>query len=179
MTCNYRFALPVPVILFFLSTGCGTRAGGRLAGKVTLDGIPLTAGEVVVVTEDGSRAERGQIVAGEFVVENASLGPVKLFLSVPALPLDPNAGPLLPLGRAAPPPMEFKDRPLRPGSPELSPDVKNGVTLAGKVPAIYRNAKTTPFNHTVETGDNHFDLIMKGDGGAGPAKPAGFPEPPM
>jgi hypothetical protein len=79
--------------LVLLLPGCGSHSGARLEGKVTLNGAPLNAGEVVVVAEDGSWTARGRIVEGEYAIEKAPLGGVKVYLSIPPITLDPNAVP--------------------------------------------------------------------------------------
>jgi hypothetical protein len=184
MTCQSLFGLALLPTLSLFLTGCGgTHSGARLEGKVTLDGAPLATGEVVVVAEDGSKTDRGPIVAGEFLIEKAPVGPVKVYLSIPPMPLDPNAGPLPLPGRPALPPPP-KERPARPGSPEISPETKLALEFADKVPTVYRTAKTTPLKHTVELGDNHYDVILKASGVGGPIRPSlpgqpDFPRPPM
>jgi hypothetical protein len=61
--------------------GGGLNTGGALTGKVTIDGKPIKGGNVLVVSEDGTRSASGFVNGeGTYTVPEPPLGKVKVSL---------------------------------------------------------------------------------------------------
>src|SRR5687767_10562607 len=111
-----------------MSAGCGQRlAGGKVSGKVSLDGQAIPAGAVFMASADGKRYDSGPIHSdGTYVIPNAPLGAVKIGLVIPSPP------PVLP-------PM-----PKLPDAPEIKAPATEeklsaqAVALLAKIPARYK-----------------------------------------
>jgi hypothetical protein len=66
-----------------LALGCGggdgVNRGGKLTGKVTIDGKPVSAGEVIIYGADGKHSMSGKIrLDGTYTVLDPPLGACKL-----------------------------------------------------------------------------------------------------
>jgi len=77
--CHNRQVIQWTVCLLAVAAiaGCGEpgRGGLRVAGSVTLDGQPMPAGSVVFVPTGKGHKAAGEIVAGEFVIDESD-GPI-------------------------------------------------------------------------------------------------------
>jgi hypothetical protein len=72
------------VSVLFAAAGCGgpysgINRGGKLTGKVTIDGKPVSAGEVIVYGADGKHSASGRLrTDGTYVVIEPPLGDCKI-----------------------------------------------------------------------------------------------------
>ncbi len=82
MSIRIRFASLAAGLLALALAGCGgdgLNHGGKLSGKVTLDGKPLKGGNVIVSSEDGKHSVQGFITGeGTYSVPEPPLGKVKI-----------------------------------------------------------------------------------------------------
>lgn len=73
----------------FSVTGCGGGKSGpraKLSGTITLDGKPVTIGEIIVYSEDGKDQGLGHVDKdGIYTVEKAPLGKVRISIRKPDL----------------------------------------------------------------------------------------------
>ena len=82
MKLNYRFAPLLLGLAALGAAGCGAgdlglNKGGKLTGKVALDGKPLAGGYVIVASESGRYSVQGYINAeGVYTVPEPPLGKV-------------------------------------------------------------------------------------------------------
>lgn len=166
-----------------LALGCGGKEPGtaKVAGKVTLDKVPIELGSVIIMTEDGKRSGSGAIGAGgAYLVPNAPLGKVKIALSLPP-PLAPPNVPDAPEIKDDPKKMDKGDQGRK--GVELPRNVQaaieSGAKLTAKVPPVYLSAAKSPLRFTVNDGDNRHDLELSTETGGEGAEAAMPPMPPM
>ncbi len=133
-------------ILTIMGCGPGRFPGAKVTGTVTVDGKPLPAGSVLMESADGKFNDSGPInSSGEFTVDNAPLGKVKVCLLLPAVfAVDDPKGPktALPENKKAPHEEHVQKMP------------KETSTLLSKVPAEYKEIKTTKVTFEVQSGSN-------------------------
>jgi hypothetical protein len=81
MTLPSRLALALAGLVPLLTAGCQDplNRGGAVRGQVRIDGEPVTAGNVLFVSEDGKWTGIGPINGkGEYVVKEPPLGKVQI-----------------------------------------------------------------------------------------------------
>jgi len=144
------------LLLLLPLAGCGgsdpLNRGGTLHGKVTIDGAPVTAGDVLVVSEDGAWSVASPLRGdGTFTVKEPPLGPVKVAVQTE----------------------RYRDRPL----PTKYPAAKAGAQSSGsagmtlpdpsvrglvykEIPARYEKIETSGLTCVVQKGDQQQDFAL-------------------
>ena len=121
----------------------GINRNGRIAGKVTIDGETVSAGEVRVFGSDGIHSMVGKIrLDGSYEVKEPPLGPCKILVVTST----------------------FKDIP--PKSKARGPvDYTDPATGEWPVyvatPAKYESLETTDLQFEIKKGENKFDLELR------------------
>jgi hypothetical protein len=148
MRTLFRLALFASAgVAALLLAGCGDplNRGGDVHGRVTIDGEPVTAGNVLMVSEDGKWTGIGPINAsGDYVVKEPPLGKVKIAVQTE-------------MYRDAPPPPKpgGKD-----GSPMVPPDPSVRGTVYKAIPRKYEQIDSAELSCTVVQGQQPFDLKL-------------------
>ena len=157
-----KFAIPAFVFgMVVLAPGCGGNPApksellpdmGKVSGKITLDDVPLTVGDILFQKEDRKSFARGFIdKEGNYVVKNASPGNYKA-----ALIFADYAGEVEPVFDSEGNQIRSSVTPKGPGVPELP-------ELEKTVPAAYKSLKTSGLTFTIAAGENRFDIkLVKG-----------------
>jgi len=133
------------------------KSEAQLHGKVTLDGVPLTMGELTLVRPDskGPAVYMTPIEGdGAYRFAEAPLGKVRLALGFAGdepIVLD-HAGKQITPPKA--PPKGKQDKKVTTTGLEL-PDLEKSV------PAKYKNLETSGLTFNVVAGDNSFDIKLK------------------
>ncbi len=149
-----RFLLPLLATLLLL-VGCGGRInrGGTISGKVTIDGAPVTAGNVLFVSADGQLTAIGPIAGdGSYTVKEPPLGNVSI--AVQTEQFRKRAPPAKHSAPGGPP---NKDA----GSPGMvlpKPSERGLVYKA--TPKKYEQADTSGLRHVVERGNTTHDIEL-------------------
>lgn len=121
--------------LLFL-TGCGSELGAMVSGKVTLDGAPLTTGNVMFTPIGQGSAANGSIDAsGSYSLHTGTEGGL--------------------------PPGDYRvtvvaTKPAPPAAPNLPPPPPIPIT-----PQKYGRPETTDLRVTVKSGSNSIDLELR------------------
>jgi hypothetical protein len=147
-----RFLLPA----VFLLVGCSSRInrGGELTGTVRINGEPVTAGNVLLFSEDGELSVAGPIHSdGTYVVRDPPLGKVSIAVQTRMFRVRGPASP--PAGLAAGEPLESSRGIVVPAGSE------RGLVYKA-VPEKYEQAETSALTWTVGWGQNRHDLELSG-----------------
>jgi hypothetical protein len=153
----YRFSrtfLLLAAATPFLTTGCGETVtrGERLSGRVTIDGAPVTAGNVLLISEDGRLTATAPLRGdGAYVVQEPPLGRVKIAVET-----------LLYRDRTPP---ENGEHPEKSGGPRGSagmvlPDPKERGLAYRSIPEKYERVETSGLTVVVERGVQQFDIAL-------------------
>lgn len=122
-----------------LCAGCSDRARAPLSGTVTLDGLPLKAGMVVVHGEGGRVTSTSIEADGKYRIPDAPVGKVKLAVIT------------LPAGQAV----------LPPDTKAVAVKPPVGLEYVA-IPSRYHEVSTSGQATTVEAGqENRFDIRLK------------------
>jgi len=122
--------------LLLCASGCGASMGATVSGKVTLDGAPLTTGNVMFTPTGQGPAAGGTInPSGVYEITTGT--------------------------EEGLPPGEYKvtvvaTKPAPPAAPDKPPPPPIPIT-----PAKYGRPETTDLKHTVKSGINVIDLELK------------------
>ena len=118
--------------LLLLLTGCGSgEPAGSVSGTVTLDGQPLTKGEIGFVSSTSGEGASAEIQAGGSFRMTASIPPGEYTVTV-----------------SPPPP------------PPPTPQTMNNPPLPSDIPQKYRSAQTSDLVFEVEDGSNSFEVKL-------------------
>ncbi len=137
----------VLVLVALAAAGCGgpysgSNRGGKLTGKVTIDGKPVSAGEVVVYGADGKHSAAGRVrTDGTYVVVEPPLGDCKVVVITSTFKDIPPPG-------AKKGPMDFTD-------PETGQ-----WPIYVSTPARYEKAETSGLTVKVTSGEQAHDLPL-------------------
>jgi hypothetical protein len=125
------------VLLVILATAAGCRDArrtGKVTGRVTLDGQPLSRGAVVFMSEDGSYTDSARIRAsGDYEVPAAQVGMAKVAVILPRAD-----------GPPAPPPGK-------------APPKERTAAAAGD---RFADPETSGIRYEVREGANTFDIAL-------------------
>jgi hypothetical protein len=133
-------------LAILLALGCGrgdgVNRGGKLTGKVTIDGKPVSAGEVIITGTDGKHSMSGRIrTDGTYTVIDPPLGPCKLAVVTSTF-------------KDVPPPSKKK-------GPVDFTDPKTGEwPIYVPTPARYEKAETSGLTVEVQGGDQTHDIPL-------------------
>ena len=130
-----RSCFGVLLLSALLLTSCG-RPTGVVSGKITCNNRPLSLGTVAMIDEDGKVAS-GMISDGEYKIENAPVGPVKI--SVQVYPPSPMMHP--------------------PTGPEAGAKPKPRLVFI-PIPDRYKDASSSGLTYTVVSGEQTHDLEL-------------------
>ena len=151
-----RFA-PLLAGLFALglagcNTGDGLNHGGKLSGKVTIDGKPLKGGNVTLLSADGKHSVQGFINGeGTYSVSEPPLGKVTIVVQTSQL-----RGSAVPKGGDA-----GKGAGKGEGSRGMTlPDPKDIGLGYTEIPDKYENAATSGLTVEVKPGDQTHDIPL-------------------
>jgi len=156
MTITARFVPASALFLLFLASGCGPSGGtpGKVYGKVTYKGAPVTGGGISFVTKEG--AQYGGAIEPDGTYSAADLPTGDLTVAISTETLNPDKPSLTygPPGQAAQPNAGTTGAPAG----AAGAHVKQGTYV--KIPAKYGDAKTSCLTITVTTGSvkKDFDL---------------------
>lgn len=131
-----------------LCSGCGNpdNSFGELSGTATIDGQPITAGVVTLVSPDGTQMSTGYLTGkGTFLVKAPPVGKMKVYIdtsSFESLKIDPN-----------------QKRPVdQPGMSYPDPDQMGMVYKP--IPEKYKKAETTDYFIEVKPGKMKHDITL-------------------
>ena len=153
MTIAVRFVPASALLLLFLASGCGPSGAtpGKVYGKVTYKGAPVTGGGITFETKDG--AKYGGLIQedGTYSVTDLPVGDLTVAISTENL--NPDKAKSAPAGTGAPSAATTGAGAGAPAAP-----VNQGTYV--KIPAKYGDAKTSGLTVTVTTGSvkKDFDL---------------------
>lgn len=138
----------------FVLAGCGGRINhGEVSGLVSIDGQPVTAGNVLIVSEDGQWTATGPLHGdGVYSIREAPLGKVRIAVQT-----------LMYRGTAVPPP-----RVGRPGGDAsqvgskgmMLPDPSVRGLVYRAIPEKYEQVETSGLSSEVVKGDQRIDLPL-------------------
>jgi hypothetical protein len=136
----------------FLVTGCGDplNRGGKVSGKVTIDGEPVTAGNVLFQSEDGKWNASGPLRGdGTYEVDEPPLGRVQIAVQT-----------LMYRGQSAR--AEGGNRATgNPGSAGMVlPDPSVRGLVYKEIPGKYEELRTSGLTHVITHGDQTFDIPL-------------------
>ncbi|MBN9122085.1 MAG: hypothetical protein J0I06_23580 [Planctomycetes bacterium] len=145
-TTSRRAAAGALLTVLLAAVGCGSgdgvNRGGKLAGKVTLDGKPVGGGEVIVASADGKHSMSGKIRNnGSYTILDPPLGACKL--AVITSPL-----------KDVPPPSAKK------GPVNFTDPATGEWPIYVKIPAKYEKAETSGLTVDVKAGDQPHDIPL-------------------
>jgi hypothetical protein len=139
----------------FVCVGCGGRInrGGMLRGKVTIDGAPVTAGDVLFVSDDDQLTAIGALKGdGTYLVKEPPLGNVKI--AVQTTKYRDRGRPAANSEKSGP---THKDA----GSPGMIlPDSSHRGLVYKSTPKKYENADSSGLHYVVERGDAIHDIEL-------------------
>jgi hypothetical protein len=172
--------------LLLFGHGCGGKkeTGATLSGPITLDDKPVTFGTVVVLGPDGKEGS-GTVVDGKYTVHNAPLGAVKVFLRIPDVSFGKGHIPEMPkdidtkdmmkdqkgkFQESFPDMSKMKDKNMPPDargqmSDENMKKLKEQMKSIEGLPEKYTKSDKTPFETTIEKGENSLAMAMRREGG--------------
>jgi hypothetical protein len=167
------------VALPLLLAGVGCSRGPErapLSGKVSIDGVPIRFGAVVVTSQDETVSTSGAIADdGTFLVPDAPVGPVLISVSVPDRP---NA--MLPSGGKVTPKMSEQLAKQAPQTGEMPPELATAAASVPPIPSAYQFPKSSGLTTTVAKEGSTYDVKMTsapaaGGAGGGQPRPPGLP----
>jgi len=158
--------------------GCG-KSTGNLAGKVTLNGDPLSFGQLSAYNDKDELQGATTILNGEYLLEDMPLGPVTLVIQTvgpEGRPVGLNPMPVQPPGARPIPAEVVKDTQTK-GLPE---SVLKALETVKPVPLKYTSPKNSDLKATVAKGATTYDIQMTGKGELpkAPPPPGAGPPPP-
>jgi len=174
----FRSLLILAVVLAL--AGCG-KSKGTLKGKVTLNGEPLSYGQVSAHNEKDELLAQGTIMEGEYELTYVPLGSVRLTVQTH----QPGG---IPLGVKAagtsdgrPPSQATVMAALK----QLPEPMQKAIEKLKPVPLKYTTTKDSDLKTTVAAGENTYNSEMSGKGESPPpppgpkGRPGGPPVPPV
>lgn len=141
-----------------LGAGCGGTTppetvphvpAAKIVGKVTLDNIPLTVGEVLFQSEDGKSVMGAIDKDGEYSVNDAPVGKSKIALIFTGFADNADVH-FDPEGKQV---MMPKGKKIADGSPDL-PELEKTVPMA------YKHVDTSGLTLVTVAGENRFDIRL-------------------
>lgn len=143
--------------LLVLSVGCGPPERAVVKGKVTLDDKPVPVGNVMFFGKDNATATGILDKDGNYVINDAPLGDVKITITVPK----PPPGGLEMMQR-------MKNNPGAKDTESVDPnDPSRRISIMGDIPenvvAIpdkYADAATSGLTYTVQSGEQTRDIEL-------------------
>ena len=142
------------LLLACCSSGDGINHGGSVSGKVTIDNEPVTAGNVLFVTEDGRLSAIGRLRGdGTYTAPEPPLGPVRIavqtetFRNRPAM--QPTPGP-----RSGDGGVQGASRGIEP------PDPKEIGIIYKEIPGKYEKPETSGLTYTVKKGNQEHNIPL-------------------
>lgn len=143
-----RAAAGALLTVLLAAVGCGSgggvNRGGKLTGKVTIDGKPVGGGEVIIYGADGKHSMSGKIRnSGAYEILDPPLGACKL--AVVTSPI-----------KDVPPPTAKK------GPVNFADPVTGEWPLYVRVPDKYEKAETSGLTVEVKGGDQSHDIPLTG-----------------
>jgi hypothetical protein len=143
-----------PVMVLIVCVGCGGRInrGGAVSGKVTIDGAPVTAGDVLFVSEDGQLTAIGALTGdGSYLVKEPPLGNVKIAVQTDKYRYRGRPGAT----------SEKSGPPHKDGSPGMIlPDSSKRGLVYKSTPAKYEKADTSGLHYVVDRGNTIHDIEL-------------------
>jgi len=140
-----------------LSVGCGPnyKARGTVKGKVTFANTPLTTGSVTFHGKDNITGSATIDKEGNYVMNDAPLGDVKITVTVPKMP----AGGI---GKWKGVPKSDKDgKPIEPGGSGKSiPIMGDMPSRIVPIPEKYASPDTSGLTYTVAKGEQTHNLSL-------------------
>jgi hypothetical protein len=122
--------------------GDGVNRGGKLTGKVTLDGKPVGGGEVTVIGADGKHSMSGKIRnSGEYEIMEPPLGPCKLAVVTSSI-------------KDVPPPSAKK------GPVNFTDPATGEWPIYVPIPAKYEKPETSGLTVEIKGGDQTHDIPL-------------------
>ncbi len=158
MNIIFRRAPLLAGLLALALTGCGAEdglnKGGKLTGKVTIDGKPLKGGNVVVVSENGKYSVQGYVNGeGVYTVLEPPRGKVNIAVQTVHL-----RGSVIPKGNPSAGKGKGGD-----GSRGMTlPDPKEIGLGFTAIPERYEKPDTSGLHAEVKSGDQTHDLELTG-----------------
>jgi hypothetical protein len=145
--------------LLALAVGCGPNYKTRamVKGKVTIGGKPLTAGSVMFLGKNNLSGSSAIDKEGNYIVNDAPLGEVRITVSVPSLPpggiARMKAGPGLAAAK--------ETGSVNPGNPGQKISIMGDMpTHVVPIPSKYANAETSGLTYTVQSGEQTHDIPL-------------------
>jgi hypothetical protein len=146
--------------LLALAAGCGPnyKARGTVKGKVTFGGKNLTAGSVVFNGKNNLTGSAAIDKNGNYVMNDAPLGEVKITVTVPPLPpggiARMRAGPGVKAAKGT--------KSVDPEDPSKSISIMSDTPdHVVPIPVKYGSVETTDLTYTVEKGEQTHDIPLK------------------
>ena len=132
-------------LMFLVLAGCKSgNEGGEATGKVTIDGEPVTAGEVVFVSEDGILSSSGFIKGdGTYTVKEPPLGLVKIAIQTESFKT-----------------VDSSNGPPKPHPVMKMPDPQVMGSVYKEIPAKYGKVETSGLTVTIKRGQLTHDLKL-------------------
>jgi hypothetical protein len=153
--------LVAALVIAFSLAGCGSSAGrpklGKVSGKVTYKGQPVTAGTVTFTPITGKGGESGDIASGQ--IESDGSYTLTTFDTGDGAVLGQHAATVVMREGSA----DMKSLNLPPGSDPSKPGTIQPRYVLPKLatPKRFSDPSTTPLKYTVREGTNTFDLELK------------------
>jgi hypothetical protein len=141
-----RAAAGALLAAILLASGCGrgdgVNRGGKLTGKVTIDGKPVGGGEVLILSADGKHSMSGRIRnSGAYEILDPPLGPCKLAVVTSSI-------------KDVPPPTTKK------GPVNFTDPATGEWPIYVPVPAKYEKPETSGLTVDVKAGDQPHDIEL-------------------
>jgi len=142
--------------LLALGAGCESKykARGIVKGKVTLDKTPLTTGSVVFYGKNNVTGSASIDKEGNYVMNDAPLGDVKITVSVPP---PPPGG----IARMKMPPGMSDTKSVDPSGSGKSISIMGDMpSHIVSIPDRYANVETSGLTFTVKKGEQTHDILL-------------------
>jgi hypothetical protein len=139
-------------LLFVAGCGDPLNRGGEISGTVTIDDEPVTAGNVLLVSEDGKWSVVGPISAtGTYTVKEPPLGTVRIAVQTEMYSQKNNPDPGHKTGKGNEPP----------GSRGMvTPNPAERGLIYKAIPAKYEKIETSDLSVTVTRGNQQHDIRL-------------------
>jgi hypothetical protein len=178
-----RLSITLLLLGVVFVSGCGSNTG-TLTGTVSLNGQPLTVGQVTAYSDNHEQVGFSAILPdGTYRMADVPAGPVILVVQT----FTPEGQPMMAAGAVAPPvPPDNKLPPAAAkqiAEEELQhlPEETRKAILSAKavpVPLKYTDSKQSDLKATVSRGTTTFNIEMTGKGQIPRPVPTGGPPPP-